>query len=90
MHIYIYIYIYNYYLFICPSTTSPAVHLSVDSVTHNPPTNITPTKIAWVKLSGKIPLGLGIPPLKFKIMLESNPLKSIMLVYEDWPYGQFP
>ena len=25
-------------------------------------------------------MGLGIPPLKIKIMLESNPLKSIMLV----------
>ena len=25
-------------------------------------------------------MGLGIPPLRIKIMLESNPLKSIMLV----------
>ena len=25
-------------------------------------------------------MGLGIPPLKINIMLESNPLKSIMLV----------
>ena len=27
-----------------------------------------------------IPMGLGFPPLKFKIVLESNPLKSTMLV----------
>ena len=47
---------------------------------HNLPTNIIPTKIAWLRFSGKSPMGLGIPPLKFKIMLESNPLKSIMLV----------
>ena len=48
--------------------------------TPNPPTNIIPTNIAWLKLSGKFPMSLGIPPLKFKIMLESNPLKSSMLV----------
>ena len=40
------------------------------STTPNLPTNITPTQIAWVKLSGKFPMGLGIPPLKIKIMLE--------------------
>ena len=33
-------------------------------------------------------MGLGIPPLRIEIMLESNPLKSIMLVqYGDWPYS---
>ena len=32
------------------------------------------------KLSRKSRMGLGIPPLTIKIMLESNPLKSIMLV----------
>ena len=26
-------------------------------------------------------MGLGIPPLNIKILLESNPLKSIILVY---------
>ena len=36
--------------------------------------------IAWLKLSGKIPMRLGIPPLKLNIMLESNPLESISLV----------
>ena len=29
----------------------------------NLPTNITPTNIARLKLSGKSPMGLGIPPL---------------------------
>ena len=44
------------------------------------PTNIIPTKIARLELSGKSPMGLGIPPLRIKVMLESNPLTSIMLV----------
>ena len=48
--------------------------------TPNLPTNIAPTNIAWLKLSGKSPMGLGISPLKFKIVLESNPLKPTMLV----------
>ena len=48
--------------------------------TPNLPTNITPTNIARLKLSGKFPMGLGIPPLYIKIMLESSPPKSTMLV----------
>ena len=48
--------------------------------TANPPTNITPANVAWVKLCGKSPMGLGIPPLRIKIMLGANPLISIMLV----------
>ena len=48
--------------------------------TPNLPTNIAPTKIAWLKLSEKSPMDMSIPPLRIKIMLESNPLKSIMLV----------
>ena len=31
--------------------------------TPNLPTNIIPTKIAWLKLSGKSPMGLRIPAL---------------------------
>ena len=50
------------------------------SSTPNLPTNIIPTKIARLKLSGKSPTDMRIQPLIFKIMLESNPLKSIMLV----------
>ena len=45
-----------------------------------PDIQIIPTNIARLKLSGKFPMGLGTPPLRFKIMLESNPLKSTMLV----------
>ena len=48
----------------------------------NLPTNIIPTNIAWLKLSGKFPMDIRIPPLKIKIMLESDPLKSTMLVGE--------
>ena len=44
------------------------------------PTKISPTKIARLKLPGKIPAGLGIRPLESKIVLESNPLKSRILV----------
>ena len=39
-----------------------------------------PTNIAWLKLSGKSPMDMSMPPLWIKIMLESNPLKSTMLV----------
>ena len=48
--------------------------------TPNLPTNIIPTNIACLKLSGKSPMDMRILPLKIKIMLESNPLKSTMLV----------
>ena len=48
--------------------------------TPNLHTNIIPTNIARLKLSGKFPMGLEIPPLRIKITLESNPLKSTMLV----------
>ena len=48
--------------------------------TPNLPTSIVPTNIAWLKLSGRSPMGLGIPPLKINIMLESNPPKPTMLV----------
>ena len=43
-------------------------------------TNIVPTNIAWLKVSGKSPIDMRIPPLQIKIVLESNPLKSAMLV----------
>ena len=47
-------------------------------MTPNLPTNITPTNIAWLKISGKSPMDTRIPPLVIKIMLESNPLKPTM------------
>ena len=48
--------------------------------TPNLPTKIIPTKIRWLELSGKFLMGLRIPSLNIKIMLESNPLKSRILV----------
>ena len=53
-------------------------HLS--NTTPDLPYDVVPTNIACLRLSGKSPMGLGIPTLKFNIMLESNPLKSAMLV----------
>ena len=50
-------------------------------ITPNLPTKIIPTKIAWLKLSGKYPMGMVIPPLNVRIMIESNPLKSRILVW---------
>ena len=49
-------------------------------ITPNPHTNIMPSNNAWLKLSGKSPMDMRVPPLIIKIMLESNPLKSIILV----------
>ena len=57
-----------------------SVCLFVSDHTPNLPTNIIPAKIAWLKLSRKFPMDLGIPLLKIKITLQSNPLKSTMLV----------
>ena len=37
-------------------------------------------KIRRLRLSANATISLGIPPLKTKIMLESNPLKSRILV----------
>ena len=51
--------------------------------TPNLPTKIMPTKIAWLKLSGKFSMGLGIPPLKIKILLGSNPPKSRILAWRS-------
>ena len=48
--------------------------------TPNLPSNIIPTNIAWLKISVKLPMAMRIPPLKHNIMLESNPLRSTILV----------
>ena len=74
MHIHIYIYIP---LFrgveriathcshtVCTSTCSPLRHMP------NLPTKIIPTKIYWLRLSGKFHAGLGIPPINIQILLE--------------------
>ena len=44
------------------------------------PTNIIPTNIACVKLSGRFPVDMRIPPLKIKILLESDPPITRVLV----------
>ena len=43
-------------------------------------TKIIPTKIARLKISGKFPVDMIIPPLTIKILLESNPRQSTILV----------
>ena len=93
-HLFIYIYIYIYYYRIVnPSLLSAVAGGMVIELrpkvcmrggdtfgedTANLPAKIIPTKIRWPKLSRTFPMGLGIPPLKFKIMPESqrNPEKS--------------
>ena len=46
----------------------------------NLPAKIIPAKIRRLKLSGRFPMDMRIPPLKIKILLESEPLKSRILV----------
>ena len=48
--------------------------------TPNLPTKRIPTKTARLKLSGKFPTDLGIPPLKITTLPESKPPKSRILV----------
>ena len=76
IYIYIYIYIYT-----CDSS-SKFGHRSLAGTKRTPnfPSQIIHTEIAWLKLSGKFPMDLRIPPLNIKIVLESNPLKSRILV----------
>ena len=45
----------------------------------NLPTRIIPAKIRWLEISGTFPVEIWIPPLRLKILLESNPLKSRIL-----------
>ena len=49
-------------------------------VTPKLPTKIIPAKICWLIISRKCPMELRIPSLNVKIMLESSPLKSSILV----------
>ena len=44
------------------------------------PTKSLPTKSCSLKPSGKFPMDLRIPPLNFKKLPESKPLKSRILV----------
>ena len=44
------------------------------------PTKIIPAKTPWLKTSGIFPMDLRIPSLKDKMLIESTPLKSRILV----------
>ena len=80
LSIYIHIYIHREMYILSArllwETNLRACSVQACSNTPNLPTNITYAKIAWLKLSGKFSMGLGIPPLRIRILLESNPLKS--------------
>ena len=67
--------ILSIYLSVCLS-----IYLSI-YITLFLPTKIIPTKICWLKTSGKIPMDMRTPPLKVKILLESNPPK----LPKAWP-----
>ena len=74
----------------CDHTCDPSRKVEMDEVqcaTPNLPTNISTTKIAWLKLSRRFPMDMRIPPLRIKILLESNPLKSRILVRRLAVYG---
>ena len=79
MCIYIYIYIYKA-LATTRSRRPSSLAADESPVSPNLPTKIISTKIARLKTSRKSPMRLGIPPLKIKILLESNPLKSRIVV----------
>ena len=72
IHTYIYIYIYIY---VYPRPTE-----SPRRLTPNLPTKIVPAKICRLRNYGEFPMDMRIPPLNIKIMLESNHLKSRILV----------
>ena len=58
-----------------PSATLPRTDRTASLHTKHPQ-----TMIRRLKLSGKFPMGLGVPPLRIKIRLNSNPLESRILV----------
>ena len=92
MYVYmcIYIYIYIYYLLLCTTCiyiilcwrTSEVQVVATIVKPIRPISLLTlhPTNIAWLKLYGIFPMDMRTPLLIIKIMLESNPLKSTMLV----------
>ena len=94
IHVYIYIYIERereterYTHTLCfdaiPCSVEPQQwHLAAPKVIFArcaTPTKNLQAKIAGLKFSGEFPADLGIPPHKFKILLESNPLKLRILV----------
>ena len=66
------------------------VNLNQGTPTPDLPTNIVPTNIAWLRLSGEFPMDMRIPLLWIKITLESN-MKSTMwtpVFVEIFPFLQ--
>ena len=60
--------------FVCSGLLHPGL------CTPNLPTKTIPTKIRRLKTSGEFPLDMRAPPLNIKILLESNPPESRILV----------
>ena len=59
----------------------PLIRARAGVLTPSLPTKTIPTEIPWLIISGKFPVEMRIPPLEIKNMLESNPLKSRILVW---------
>ena len=60
--------------------------------TPNLPHKVIPTKICRLRFSRKIPKYMRIPPLNVKIMIESSPLKSRILIRRlavMWPRSPY-
>ena len=51
--------------------------------TPNLPTKNLPAKTAWLKLSGKFPMDMRIPPLTIKILLHPGPTEPVASLHED-------
>ena len=62
---------------------------NVRTSTPNLPTKILPAKIRRLETSGEFPMDMRIPPLKIKILLESNPPKSRISVQRLDVVGTF-
>ena len=85
---------YYIYIYICVCTTADKEltfrgifrrrdnpRMSLAPRTPNLPTKIIPTKIRRLEVSGKFHMDVRTPPLRIKILLESNPQKSRILVH---------
>ena len=79
-----YHHIVAYFTFAWPPNASPRMlRLAVAAQRHIRPISVTkiiPAKIAGLKLSGRFPMDMRIPPLELKVLLESSPPKSRIVV----------
>ena len=87
LYISVYTYIYIYIHTQCSINTQLIMLYTLNLNVPNLPTNIIPTKIARLKLSGKSPVGLGIPPLIIILCL-SRTLRNPQCQYGNWPHVQ--